>query len=410
MRDEWLTRTVAVGLQKNRQKWNGGANADGERPYAMTSMCHIMEIAAMLGLHWEEFDRNQNKYRAKGNGYMLTAQAARTDFRIVFKFQAFGTHSFAQRRIIPTEEVKELCFGVVPTVFRILNHGLPGGIETLQLGSLEEIAETLQSLGCLPGTSEAFLKNWPNSFNHLYPGTPNPSPPPHSFDSIVVANGIGVAIFDLVGMLGRLVHRKDTLFTFLPNPTIFRWDKYSFSLRRPAIRIATALEHADTRYLNRAVMDALHRLDSILPQQESGFNQLQLNELHDAISLADSFLFDGTKSQEVLEVVRNHMREVHMFVSVGTVGTSDWWKAVKGYRSSITKESVLIDCYLNMGLKISRLEFAPDLQQWSEKMLIWAMLVFRMLCWLLLHDFKKADVQPGSKSELIGQSLPVYIV
>lgn len=39
---------------------------------------------------------------------------------------------------------------------------------------------------------------------------------------------------------------------------------------------------------------------------------------------------------------------------------------------------------------------------------IWCTLVFRMLCWLLLHDFHRKDVQI-SKSELLGSRLPVYI-
>lgn len=39
---------------------------------------------------------------------------------------------------------------------------------------------------------------------------------------------------------------------------------------------------------------------------------------------------------------------------------------------------------------------------------VWYTLVFRMLCWLLLHDFHKQDVQI-SKSELLGSRLPVYI-
>ena len=39
---------------------------------------------------------------------------------------------------------------------------------------------------------------------------------------------------------------------------------------------------------------------------------------------------------------------------------------------------------------------------------IWCTLVLRMLCWLLLHDFHKKDVQI-SKSELLGSRLPVYI-
>lgn len=39
---------------------------------------------------------------------------------------------------------------------------------------------------------------------------------------------------------------------------------------------------------------------------------------------------------------------------------------------------------------------------------IWCTLVFRMLCWLLLHNFHKKDMQIP-KSELLGSRLPVYI-
>lgn len=38
----------------------------------------------------------------------------------------------------------------------------------------------------------------------------------------------------------------------------------------------------------------------------------------------------------------------------------------------------------------------------------WCTLIFRMICWLMLHDFNKLDVQM-SKSELLGSRMPVYI-
>jgi hypothetical protein len=44
-----------------------------------------------------------------------------------------------------------------------------------------------------------------------------------------------------------------------------------------------------------------------------------------------------------------------------------------------------------------------------ERNYVWCALVFRMLCWLLLHDFDKKDVQ-RPKSELMGSRLPVYIM
>ena len=40
---------------------------------------------------------------------------------------------------------------------------------------------------------------------------------------------------------------------------------------------------------------------------------------------------------------------------------------------------------------------------------IWCALVFRMLCWLSLHDFDKKDIQLP-KSEMIGSRLPAFII
>ncbi len=44
----------------------------------------------------------------------------------------------------------------------------------------------------------------------------------------------------------------------------------------------------------------------------------------------------------------------------------------------------------------------------TRAMVIWSCLMLRMLCWLLLHDFDRKDVQIP-KSELLGSRLPVYI-
>jgi DNA-binding transcriptional MerR regulator len=39
---------------------------------------------------------------------------------------------------------------------------------------------------------------------------------------------------------------------------------------------------------------------------------------------------------------------------------------------------------------------------------VWCVLVFRMICWLMMHDFHRLDIQV-SKSELLGSRMPVYI-
>jgi hypothetical protein len=41
---------------------------------------------------------------------------------------------------------------------------------------------------------------------------------------------------------------------------------------------------------------------------------------------------------------------------------------------------------------------------------IWDVLVFRMLCWLLLHQFHEKDVQLGGKSDVFESRMPVYVM
>jgi hypothetical protein len=48
---------------------------------------------------------------------------------------------------------------------------------------------------------------------------------------------------------------------------------------------------------------------------------------------------------------------------------------------------------------------APAAKQVND---IWCMLLFRMICWLLLHDFHKKDIQV-SKSDVFQSRMPVYI-
>jgi hypothetical protein len=67
-------------------------------------------------------------------------------------------------------------------------------------------------------------------------------------------------------------------------------------------------------------------------------------------------------------------------------------------------------------VKPEELEFVapvPELPSLAEETVgsddIWCTLIFRMICWLMLHDFNKLDMQLDSKSELLGNRMPVYI-
>lgn len=171
-------KKLAVGIQIMRRSFE--TNPSVKKPYATSAICHIVELAAMLGIFWKEFDRVNGRYRAEGNGYILTGHRI-PDFGIVFTFEQNGGPSFGKCRTIHASEIKEFCFGNVPTIYRKKDddldwqipftgqQNLSHGIQTLQLGSRKEIAETLNMIGCNANTVYYYLAE-EHRHIHLFPG------------------------------------------------------------------------------------------------------------------------------------------------------------------------------------------------------------------------------------------------
>lgn len=163
--------TLVVALQPIPCSWDN-MPAGAKRPYAISVICHIVEIAAMLRIHWKEFDRSRDKYRAEGNGYLLTGSAI-PDLGLCFTFRLFNKPRFRENRIIPVDGIKSLCFGYVPTIFQNrediyrLDAKDP---DELQLGSMPEIAETMVQLGCDMSTAN-YMKTTDAVHQHLFAGT-----------------------------------------------------------------------------------------------------------------------------------------------------------------------------------------------------------------------------------------------
>lgn len=119
---------MAVALQKHRRGWDT-MPSNVKKPYAMTIISHLIEMAAMLGLYRKVFDRAEDKYRAEGNGCMLTGTAV-PDLGLDFNFQVTRNRKFKETRLIPTGDVRNLCFGAVPTIYRNLKNTERAGYPT----------------------------------------------------------------------------------------------------------------------------------------------------------------------------------------------------------------------------------------------------------------------------------------
>ncbi|KAI1341119.1 hypothetical protein F5Y15DRAFT_25128 [Xylariaceae sp. FL0016] len=110
-------------------------------------------------------------------------------------------------QIIPKDEIKMLCFGVVPTIFqkREMDDGLlryplddSSDLTALQLGSWDEMAKTSEAMGCNTNTANYVLQE-DKKLAHLFPVSS-----------------------EMLGIFGRTIHASGSTFRMLPNPTMYR--------------------------------------------------------------------------------------------------------------------------------------------------------------------------------------------
>lgn len=170
---DWDKHTLAVALQIKPRSWDT-MPSNVKKPYATTTMCHMIEMTAMLGMHWKAFNSSADKYRAEGNGCVVTG-AKVDDLGIMFSFQIYGKRTFKENRLIPSDYIKEYCFGFVPTIWRDTNDSRrldgdenPRDLSVMQLASRQEMAETLTMIGCNTNTSNYVLSKQKKD-RHLFP-------------------------------------------------------------------------------------------------------------------------------------------------------------------------------------------------------------------------------------------------
>ncbi|KAF7546322.1 hypothetical protein G7046_g9334 [Stylonectria norvegica] len=269
--------TLTVALQRQRKSWDTVPKSIN-RPYATSTICHLVEMMAALGVYWKEFDRTRDRYRAEGNGFMVLGERL-SDLGLVFSFQVYGKCRFEGNRVIPVDEIKELCFGYVPTIYREtldqrrleFPNDEPQNLSSLQMASQNDIAESLVLIGCNNNTVQYFTGKGKRT-SHLFPIS-----------------------FEILGMLSRTFHIENSVFTYIPNPTPDRWDKRSLSL----IKILESYQELVSVPLlgaerNPSVLAKLtHHIRQILLHQDSRDITERLcflRALHEALDDCDEIL------------------------------------------------------------------------------------------------------------------------
>jgi hypothetical protein len=118
----------------------------------------------------------------------------------------------------------------------------------------------------------------------------------------------------------------------------------------------------------------------------------------------DGYLL-GLKQVDTLSVVVAHLSKV--------IGILDHPNSPLNTIVLVNKEEALLSHYFYevrpavIG-KLDSNKKPPTKEEKGQRNTIWISLIFRMLCWLLLHDFDKADVNIVP-SYLKGSRMPVFI-
>ncbi|XWW98371.1 hypothetical protein V2A60_006371 [Cordyceps javanica] len=267
--------TLTVALQRKRKSWDT-MPPSMTKPYATTTMCHMIEMLAALGIYWKEFDRRRDRYWAEGNGFLVLGE--RNDLGIVFSLQVHGQSTFERNRVIPVDYVKELTFGYVPTIYRDtidqsrLNvpSDMPENLSSLQMGCDRELAESLTVIGCNTNAVNHFLEDGGRT-SHIFS-----------------------LAFEILGMLSQNFHINNSSFTYIPNPTPYVFDKRSFSLRKLLEAFKSHFEGEAHTTRNHVIVEALRQhVDEVLQnywEKDGPKRLLCLKVLHMAIDDMDEIL------------------------------------------------------------------------------------------------------------------------
>jgi len=236
-------------------------------------------------------------------------------------------------------------------------------------------------------------------------------------------------------MLGKTFRLRQSMFRRIPNPTQDIWpQEYLFPLvlldefQKNLNGIQDEyilLDCVELQKISQASQRILHAAD---PSITAGASLMSINinvleAVHDAINIATEILSTWTDStilfmvgQHVTHVLAalhdplselNTMRKPRKVVNPSKVGKPRR-RMVKLYLETILPE-VSKTCK-NSAAKIKRAEVdagVPTCPE-SDGNVLWCILLFRMICWLTLHDFDPEDVQIVPYS-LRHSQVPVYI-
>lgn len=207
-------------------------------------------------------------------------------------------------------------------------------------------------------------------------------------------------------MLGQTLRLRGSSFRMVPNPTNDQWGKLVG--KKASWKITRLMEVFQAKLQELAKKEVFgpeHEVTAISNDWKkiSGLDcidecklSIQCREaIHDALDKRTTYLLK-LKQADVLSVLVAHITKV---IDVLDNPTSPLNTIVLA-----NKEDSLFSYYFEE----VRLAVIGNGSEKRQRNTIWISLIFRMLCWLLLHDFDNADVKIVP-SDLRGSRMPIFI-
>jgi hypothetical protein len=224
----------------------------------------------------------------------------------------------------------------------------------------------------------------------------------------------GVVSFEIIGMLGQVIRLRGSSFRMIPNPTNDHWlkkigSKASWKITRlmevfqlKLKELSDAEGFGPTHEITR-IRKQWSKISALDCTDEANLSIQCREALHDALDERTEYLLK-LKQVEVLNVLVAHITKV--------IEVLDDPNSPLNTIVLANKEDALLSHYFNE-IRPAVIVFDSNKKPLSKedkemRNTIWISLIFRMLCWLLIHDFDKADVKMVP-SDLRGSRMPIFI-
>jgi hypothetical protein len=217
----------------------------------------------------------------------------------------------------------------------------------------------------------------------------------------------------MMAMLAVPFRLRGSNLRMLPNPTVDKWAGPTLTIEfsEEMVEFQNNFADAAKSVIALGVSQPQHGLlktitDQWVKMKDVWSDKIDIDmreRIHDALDQIDAALADREEFSlaEIQSVMASHLTAV----LAATDDLQSWISANPTAKSKFAK--FYIDKILSEVKDDPNRPASPE-ETKSKRGVIWLALMFRMICWFLLHDFNKSDVNMMA-ADMKGSRMPVFI-